>query len=50
MKKEYKSPVAFKVPLSMDQSLCQGSIVKYILIADDPGSDFGPTKFDDDSD
>lgn len=33
MKKEYKSPVAFKVPLSMDQSLCQTSVEKYLIIS-----------------
>ena len=48
MKKEYKSPVAFRVPLLMDQSLCQASILKYVIIAEDDPS--GAALFDDDSD
>ena len=49
MKKEYTHPVAEQVPLLMEQSLCEASIVRYMLIAD-PGATSGPTVFDDDSD
>lgn len=33
MKVEYKSPVTELVPLSMDQSLCQTSLEKYLIIS-----------------
>ena len=33
MKKEYTHPVAEQVPLLMNQSLCQASIVAYEIIA-----------------
>ena len=46
VKKEYKSPVAERVPLLMDQSLCQASILKYVIIAEDNPI----AQFDDDSD
>ncbi len=47
MKKEYTHPVAEQVPLLMDQSLCQASIVTYLLIE---GNENPETLFDGDSD
>jgi len=41
MKKEYNSPVAELVPLSMSQSLCETSVEKYAIIV---------SELDDDSD
>lgn len=49
MKKEYKSPVAEQVPLLMEQSLCEASIVRYMLITGEVNGT-NPTVFDDDSD
>jgi hypothetical protein len=41
MKKEYKTPVAEQVPLLTEQSLCQTSVEKYLIISGefDPDSD-----------
>ena len=33
MKKEYKTPVAEQVPLMMEQSLCQLSIMEYHIVS-----------------
>ena len=46
MKKEYTRPVAEQVPLLMEQSLCQASIMKYMLITEENPS----AQFDNDSD
>ena len=49
MKKEYTHPVAEQVPLLMDQSVCQMSTMRYILITDEV-NDINPTVYDQDSD
>jgi hypothetical protein len=49
MKKEYTHPVAEQVPLLMDQSVCQMSTMRYILITDEVNG-INPTVYDQDSD
>ena len=49
MKKEYTHPVAEQVPLLIDQSVCQMSTMRYILITDEVNG-INPTVYDLDCD